>query len=142
MKRTAVGRNLALEIFLRNNCRHGLKDVLIEINYPGCEGRLYRIYATEWDEKAMLRISAFPENGPMPEPLHCVGTAGCITDGPFEVHSALCYAKPVYPDGMVRNLRPEYCILAAEWPVVCCRPDRRRAERFRPQAQERRHGHA
>lgn len=116
MKRSMIGRSLAVELSRRRDCRVGLSDVPIKI-----QGRpeLYLIWSTEWGKDGRLKVAAYPAIRARPSGLECKGTDLCAPE--LGLHSASCY-KIGYPPGVLKDLRPEECVLAGKWPVACCRP--------------------
>jgi hypothetical protein len=117
--KSSIGQNLQSELDLRDGCRYGLSDVPIRVH--GHEGS-YRIFGTHWDAKSELRLTAYPE-GPRPREWVCTDP-----DTHKYSHTMACY-NPQFPPGTLHDVAAIDCTLLDRWPVVCCRPRRRRSKR-------------
>jgi hypothetical protein len=131
-----IATSVASELKRRRNCRHGLRGVKVRVR---AHDGLFEIYHTSWGKHEQLFMTVFPADGPRPfDP----NFAKARTPYPGADYSTwtdeelgivrLSDLKPmIYPPGTLHDIRPEECTLMSRWPIVCCKPRRRRAARAR-----------
>jgi hypothetical protein len=122
-----VGIGLQDELEARGNCRYGLSGVKVRVS--GHEG-LFTIWESHWAADEELQLTVYPADGPSPIPLRCVDPEKHQLPGyPIEMsfHTFKCFCfEGKYPPGTLFFVPATDCTLASPWPVVCCRPKRRR----------------
>jgi hypothetical protein len=115
------------ELEARSNCRYGLAGVVIRIR--GHDG-LFVVWSSRWAADRELVVTAYPAAGPKPEEWKCIDPENHIKPyeqfgGRWEVHSLACL-NDEYPPVTLHDVPAPDCTLVGEWPVVCCRPRRKK----------------
>jgi hypothetical protein len=119
---TMIGTTVQQEHEARG-CRAGLQGVHVTVlEHPG----EFIIAGSRWTRDRQLVLNVYPADGPRPVLFRCVN--------PKEHqswHTAECYSSPTWPPGTLHGVPESACTLSSEWPVVCCKP-RRRRRKIRP----------
>jgi hypothetical protein len=112
-----AGAELQAELEARSNCRYGLRGVPIRVRG---HGGTFVVFSTRWDAGRRLAVTAYPAGRDGFPVWKCTDT-----DNHKWTHTMACW-NPAFPDGTLFNVPASDCILTGPWPVVCCRPSRRR----------------
>jgi hypothetical protein len=112
-----IGPSLSEELENRGNCRAGLPGVKVVI--AGHKG-LFKILSSHWDKGSRLKLIVYPAGSREPPLWKCVDP-----ENHKFFHTACCINQDLPPGSMI-DVQPEDCTLASVWPVVCCKPRRRR----------------
>lgn len=112
---------LSDELARRDDCRYGLAGLLCEV---AGEAGAYRIYSTDWLPDDTLGLNLYPADGPKPRALWANEPE---VIGPFELRNIADYIGLEEPPGFLKRVRAGRIVLLEPWPVVCCRPKRRRS---------------
>lgn len=115
-----AGEHLDEALARRRNCRYGLRGVRMR-HLP--TGREFECGGSQWGQDGTLLLYTRRERM---RPGHEGKTCGGLVV--YTAKELMEGIEPLEPDAIVRA---EDCVLLSRWPVVCCRPGRKR-ERIRP----------
>jgi hypothetical protein len=125
-----IGRTVQQELDDRGDCRYGLQGVRMR-HEP--TGRDFVCGGSEWGARGELLVYTRPEqprpgkSAPAPPPgPHTAEEYAAMTRqelGVYTLQELEDVFQPYAPDEIVRA---DECVLLSRWPIVCCRPNRRR----------------
>src|SRR5262245_37642774 len=107
---------VAQELRRRKDCRYGLKGVKVRVK--GIRGQVFTGDGRQWDRHGKLVLGLLPEGAP-PDACYPESARKRVRETGVLVLSSAELCEMVPPEGYLRNVPAEDCVLLSEWPIVC-----------------------